>query len=269
MDNQLFRTIYDFNRKSQQFPDRVHKLSPISIEKIESPKNVIDVHKASSPPDPIVEGSGSAIKVSRNLIGRTVSVSSTATQLVDVSYPRIILITNPSGPDSLSQTSTAYSGTVAADGNSQSSAVSVKNAVQVHSFINITAITGNWDFVLQTYDSVNATWADSQTLVSAAATTGSRYFFIGSNAVAEKVSFRWIQNVGATSLTFSIIVVMKFYEQFLPSGLSQTVYIGDKGVTTVSGYPILGGQEKQFILTQGSDLWGISNNPVDLRIFSL
>lgn len=255
MDNDFLRNVFTLPRNTRTLnPDfaqslPLHKIAPLPTEEPEEP--------------------GNAIKISRNLIGRTVQVTSTATQLVDVTYPRVVLITNPAVADTLSQTSTAYSGIANASGNSQTTPIDVRNSIQVHAFLNVTAIAGNWDFILQTYDSVNNTWADSQTLVAGLAATGDKYYYIGSNAIAEKIAFRWIQNVGATSITFSIITVEKFYENFIPDGLSQTVYIGARGVTTVSGYPILGGQEKQFILAEGLELWGISNVAVNLRIFSL
>ena len=211
---------------------------------------------------------GNAIYLTRNLNGRTVTITTTPTLLVDSSYAWPYLILNPSKTVGLTTTVTGFSGTVVAAGNTQASPIGVSGFYAAHYHLNVTAVTGTWDLVAQSYDSISLQWMDTQTIFAGVAATGQYYASVGTLGIATDLTFRW-NPTAAGSLTFSLAAVLKGGLGGSSAGLANVAYLGGPGVSTVSGYPLLESQQQQFIIGQGVQLWGVAAVSIDVRIFML
>lgn len=217
----------------------------------------------------LFQGSGNAIYVGRSFSGYTVLVNTTPTLIIPAGFSRLYLLLNPSTSTGLTTSTTGYAASAMASGNSQASPISVGGYEFVHAFLHVSAISGTWDFGAQVYDPLAATWANSQTLFSAVTATGNYYAYLGSLGVATDLAFFWT-NIVAGAVTFQIDITLKSGIGGGTSGLSKVIYLGpNEGVSTVSGYPLLEGQQQQFIMGENVPLWGIGSVPITIRVFVL
>jgi hypothetical protein len=54
------------------------------------------------------------------------------------------------------------------------------------------------------------------------------------------------------------------------AGATQTIFVGGAGVSPVSGYPLLAGQEKPFYLEENVKLYAVTSGAnLDMNIFEL
>lgn len=213
---------------------------------------------------------GDAIYLSRSLMGRVFTITTTPTLLIDASYAWPYLVLNPTKTVGLSTTVTGFSGTVAAAGNSQTTpgSIGVSGFYSVHYHLNVTAVTGTWDIVAQSYDSISLQWMDTQTIFAGIAATGQYYASVGTFGLATDLAFRW-NPTAAGSLTFSLAAVLKGGLGGSSAGLAQVAYLGGPGVTTDTGYPLLEGQKQGFIVGENVQLWAVAGTNLDIRVFML
>lgn len=213
---------------------------------------------------------GDAIYLTRNLQGRTFTVGTTPILLIDSTFAWPYLILNPSKTTGLTTTVTGFSGTVNAAGNSQTTPgpIGVSGFYAAHFQLDVTAVTGTWDIIQQSYDSISAKWFDVQTIYAGVASTGSYYASVGTMGIGTDLAFRW-NPTAAGSLTFSLSVILKGGLGGSSAGLAQVVYLGGQGVTTTSGYPLLEGHKQAFIVPEGVQLWAVAGTNVDIRVFML
>ena len=213
---------------------------------------------------------GDAIYLSRNLQGRVFTVTTTPTLLIDSAFAWPYLILNPSKTTGLTTTVTGFSGTVVAAGNSQVTpgSIGVSGFYAGHYQLDVTAVTGTWDIIAQSYDVISAKWFDTQTIFAGVAATGQYYASVGTLGIATDLAFRW-NPTAAGSLTFSLAAVLKGGLGGSSAGLAQVVYLGSQGVTTTSGFPLLEGQKQPFIIPEGVQLWGVAGTNIDIRVFML
>jgi hypothetical protein len=213
---------------------------------------------------------GEAIYLSRGFQGRSVVVGATATliQRSEYSYPYLIL--NPSRSAGLTNSFLISSGNVVAAGNTQATPIGVANFLDLHFHLIVTAIAGTWDFIMQSRDPITGLWADVQTVFAAIVGPAANYYaFVGSLGVVVDMAFRW-NPVAPGNVTFSLSGTLKEGTAGSSAGLAQTVFLGgNEGVSLVSGYPLLEGQEKAFIIGEGVELWGIAATPVTINVFEL
>ncbi len=213
---------------------------------------------------------GDAIYLTRNLQGRTITVGTTPVMLVDSAFAWPYLVLNPSKTTGLTTTVTGFSGTVNAAGNSQTTpgSIGVSGFYAAHFQLDVTAVTGTWDIIQQSYDSISAKWFDVQTIYAGVTAIGSYYTSVGTMGITTDLAFRWNPTV-AGSLTFSLAAVLKGGLGGSSVGLAQVVYLGGNGVTTTSGFPLLEGQKQAFIVPEGVQLLGVSGTNIDIRVFML
>lgn len=211
---------------------------------------------------------GDAIYLTRNLQGRTITITTIPTLLVDSAYAWPYLVLNPSKTTGLTTTVTGFSGTVVAAGNSQATSIGVSGFYAAHYQLDVTAVTGTWDIIAQSYDAISAKWFDTQTIFAGVAATGSYYASAGTLGIATDLAFRW-NPTAAGSLTFSLAAVLKGGLGGSSAGLAQVVYLGGSGVTTTSGFPLLESQKQSFIIPEGVQLWGVATTNIDIRVFML
>lgn len=124
-------------------------------------------------------------------------------------------------------------------------------------------------FDLQTLDPVDGvTWITAQTVFSLTA-TGNVYANVGGLGI--DVDARILVTVPAgTNITFDMGFILKDGLQGTSAGATQTIFIGGAGVSSVSGYPLLAGQEKPFYLEENVKLYAVTSGPsLAMNIFEL
>jgi hypothetical protein len=225
----------------------------------------------------------SAIYMGRNCITRFVPVGLVPVLIHDAYRPSNIMITNPSplgfgGNPAFSGFVTNQVGVVA-NGNSWAAPVGVGNFMQMHLFLEITAIAAGttWSFYNEVQNPMTLNWADSQALL-AGVTPAIVATWTNANFYATPITFgigvqfalRWTLDAGAGAISFSVSYTLKMSLAGSSAGISQVVYIGsNNGVTPTHGYPILENSEKVFQVDEGDQIWGVGLSPVVLRVIEL
>jgi len=224
----------------------------------------------STPPEYL----GPSIFVGKGLLGRVVTILTTPVLIVRSEYAWPYIILNPFNPlssgDSLLSQTIKASGTETASGNTQSTPIVVRNYRNVHFHLDVTAVTGTWDFYAQTLDLVSNNWADSQRIFSAITGTGTYYANVGTFGIVDQIAVRW-DEVAAGSITFSLSAQLKDnIVSGASSGVDRTIYIGpNDSISTVSAYPILEGGEKMLVVGENVEIWGVAGTTVDIRVFEV
>lgn len=207
----------------------------------------------------------------RGLVGTSVTVDTTPTLIIRSVFNRGYIILNPSTIVGTTSTGTILaSASRATTGNTQATALSVSNYRDLHLFLDVTAVPGagaTLDIFSQALDPVSAKYADIQNIFPAITATGTYYANIGSLGLVTDFAIRWA--ISAGNFTFSIGFALKEGLPGTSNGLSKTIYLGNSGVSTVSGFPILEGQSRSFYARENTELWAVASAELDLRIFEL
>lgn len=211
--------------------------------------------------------------ISKAFIGKVVTVGTSPTLLID-SYRKgsAYTLINPTGA-----VGTTISVPVLPVGTLLSSAdivknsnnISVSNYDSARIFLDITAIdaTGNIEVIVQSMDVLSGKYVDIQSIFNVNS-VGTYYTNIGGMGVDTDLRLRWIiTGTGTITVTGSVACVLKEgLGGTATSGGSQTLYIGNEGVSTNSAFAILEGQTRDFYVRENIKIYGISTTPVDIRI---
>ena len=215
----------------------------------------------------------STMVLSRGLIGRNITVTTTPQMVIDAQFLRGYILLNPNELTGATAAGTllasASRGTATADLTGNSGTLGVANYLDGHFFVSITAISGGAavTVTLQALDPASGSWFDIQTLVSGVLVTGNTYSYVGAVGTATDLRVSW--SITAGDATFSVGYVLKNGLIGTSSGLSQTIYIGGPEVSVVSGFPLLNGQSERFFLKENVQLWAVANATLPMKIFEL
>ena len=211
--------------------------------------------------------------ITRGVVGRTVSVSTTATQIIQSQFPKGYIILNPATLLGFTSTGTILASAArTASGNTQSTSLGVANFRDMHLFLDITAVSGTsptLEIVSQAKDPVSGNWAGVNTIWSGLNSAQTAYANIAGLGLASDFAISWVVGGTTPSFTFSLGYVVKDGLPGTAAGVNKTVYLGDRGVTTTSGFPLLEGQSRSFVVTENTDLWAVASSSLELRIFEL
>jgi hypothetical protein len=204
--------------------------------------------------------------ISRDMMGEVITIGTTPTLIKQPSYAQKFLMLNPHNSQPIVATGLTPI-TAGAAGNSIVNPVKVGGSEVVHIFLNVTAITAAdlWNFDMLSYDSLSGGWAD---VLQAFANIGAvgTYGITTTIGIADSIAFSWNPPVApGGTVTFSINIVKQGASENVD--LSDAIFIGGSGVTTISGYPIPKGHEKKFVLGEGVALYGIAYANTDIRLF--
>ncbi len=209
----------------------------------------------------------------RGLLGRIVVVTDTPQLIVNQQEEegRGYLLLNPAGVVGLTAQGTLLSTqTVVGLNTVTSGTLGVANYNTGRFFIvaTFTAGAGPVTFDLQSQDPVTGTFITSQTIASLVA-TGNVYVDVGTLGL--DVNLRMLVTVPVgTTITFSVGFVLKDGLEGTSSGTAQTIFIGGAGVSPVSGYPLLSGQEKPFYIEENVSLYAVTaGTSLNMNIFEL
>ncbi len=212
---------------------------------------------------------GDAIYLSRGFQGRTVTINTTPVLIQRSTFAHPYMILNPSRSVGLTNSFLISSGTKVAAGNTQAAPSGVANFMGLHFFLDVTAVSGTWDFFHQARDPGSGNFADIQTIFAGLTATGTYYAFVGALGVPVDIAVRWNPTI-AGSITFTLTGVLKEGTIGSAGGLSQTVYLGaDQNVAVGFGFPILEGQKYTFVLGENIELWGVAEVSVTVNVFEL
>lgn len=215
-----------------------------------------------------------AVPLGRNTQGNAISVGTTPTLLLKESYNRPVLILNTAFQTGIGTgvgtAATALSANVLASTTTQATPINVASYDLMHLFLTITGIAGTWDIYAQAQDSITSNWYDAQKVFGPLTAIGdSGYSTFGPVGMAENLAFRF-NAVAAGNINCTLSYLIKGSSG---SGLVASIgvaYIGTGGsINTVSGYPILAGSSKVFILEEGTELWAVSDQSITVKTFLL
>lgn len=209
----------------------------------------------------------------RGLIGRVVSVTSSPSLVINQSEVggRGFLLLNPAGVVGLTAKGSLLGSTTLVGATSlQTGSLGVANYKTARLFFNVTfgAGAGPVTFDIQTLDPVSGTvWIISQTETFVA--TGTRYVDLGTLGVDTDFAVT-ITVPGGTTITTTIGFVLKDGLDGTSAGVTQTIFIGQAGVSSTSGYPLLSGKEKPLYIMENVQLYAVTAGPtLSMNIFEL
>lgn len=214
------------------------------------------------------------VPLSRNNQGNSHAVTTSASLLLKESYSRPVLVLNTvfqlGQGTGVGTAATAWAGTAIAAITTQATPISVAAYNLMHLFLTITAIAGTWDIYTQAKDAITGNWYDSQKVYDGLTATGhSGYACLGPVGIAEYLAFRF-DPVAAGSLTATLSYLIK---DSTGTGLVESIgvcYCGTgSSVNPISGYPILAGKDRVFLLEEGTELWAISDQSITVKTFLL
>jgi hypothetical protein len=177
---------------------------------------------------------------------------------------------NPAGVIGLTAKGTLLASTnLVGNTTLQTGSLGVANYKTARLFFNVVFNVGAGPvtFDIQSLDPVTNTWFTTQTEVFAA--TGTRYVDLGTLGVDTDFAVTVTVPVG-TTITTSIGFVLKDGLEGTSAGVTQTIFVGSSGVSSVAGYPLLSGQDKSFYLTENVKLYAVTAGPtLSMNIFEL
>lgn len=197
----------------------------------------------------------------------TVTVGTTPTRILPPNKtPRGYLFLNPSQTvNGITTNSTMFASASRGVGTVTSLEVNVQAFRTSRFFLNITVSPTTLQVNLQSRDPLTLTWATVQTdIFSAVVATGTYYIDTGEIGTDDTVR---LQTVSTGTGTWSIAMVSK--EAYGGTVSPPGIFLGNGNVTTAIGYPILGGQEKRFLLMDNTPLFGVALVATSLSIFQL
>lgn len=208
----------------------------------------------------------------RGLIGRVVTVTSIPQLIIQAQEPRGYLLLNPAGVVGLTAQGTVFSSTTLVGATTLASgSLGVANYKTGRFTVVATfgAGAGPVTFDLQTLDPVDGTtWITVQTIFSLTA-TGNAYANVGDLGIDVDARIFVTVPVG-TTITFTMGFVLKDGLEGTSAGATQTIFIGQSGVSSVSGYPILAGHEKPLYFMENVSLYAVTAGPsLAMNIFEL
>lgn len=197
----------------------------------------------------------------------TVTVGTIPTRILPPNKtPRGYLFLNPSQTvNGITTNTTMFASASRGAGTVTSLELNVQAFRTSRFFLNITVAPTTLVVNLQTRDPLTLNWATAQTdIFSGVVAIGTYYVDTGEIGTDDTVR---LQTVSTGTGTWSLSLVSK--EAYGGTVSPPGIFLGNGNVTTAIGYPILGGQEKRFLLMDNTPLFGVALVATPLSIFQL
>ena len=200
---------------------------------------------------------GDALPLTRSLICRNYTVTTTRQRLIRTTHDWPYLISNPQRARGLAEAvNTSGVTTVQV---ARAFPYSTQNYEHAHLFFTVTAITGTWDLSLQSYDTATAQYFTTQVLSAGMTTTAnSQYFLLGPRSLSGFIAFL-LNPTAAGTLSYTFSLLFTNGNGVGLTGTSDIVYLGGPNVTTSTGFPLLPDTSRAFAIKGNVDLWAISS----------
>lgn len=180
--------------------------------------------------------------------------------------PRGYLFLNPSQTvNGITTDTTMFASASRGAGTVTSVEVNVQAFRTSRFFLNITVAPTTLQVNLQTRDPLSLNWATAQTDIFFGV-VGVGTYYVDTGEIGTD-GFVRLQTVSTGTGTWSIAMTSK--EAYGGTVSPPGVFLGNGNVTTAIGYPILGGQEKRFLLMDNTPLFGVALVATPLSIFQL
>lgn len=212
------------------------------------------------------------VTLRRGLIGRIEEITSTPKLIINQQEigGRGYLLLNPAGVVGLTAKGTLLASTNLVGATTlQTGSLGVANYKTARLFFNVDFLAGAGPvtFEIQTLDPVSGLWFTSQTESFNA--DANRYVDIGALGVDTDLAITITVPVG-TTITTSIGFVLKDGLEGTSAGVTQTIFVGSSGVSSVAGYPLLSGKERALYLMENVQLYAVTAGPtLSMNIFEL
>jgi len=197
----------------------------------------------------------------------SVTVGTTPTQILAPNKtPRGYLFLNPSQTvNGITTDTTMFASASRGAGTVTSTEVNVQAFRTSRFFLNVTVSPTTLVVNLQTRDPLTLNWATAQSdIFSSVVATGTYYVDTGEIGTDDFVR---LQTVSTGTGTWSLAMISK--EAYGGTVSPPGIFLGNANVSTAFGYPILGGQEKRFLLMDNTPLYGVALVATPLSIFQL
>jgi hypothetical protein len=217
------------------------------------------------------------IPITKAFTGLTVNIGTTPTLVVTPDSRKTYLILNPAlaitsatTDESIILASTLLSATTATD------PINVAGVEDVHIHFGFEGLSGSWSCYLQVKDPITGTYANAQKIFDTddpevTIAGGPFYAYVGSLGIASTIRFNFVLDSGPGGMNVNLSITRKKNVGSLDitEGVPLTIFFGNSGVTTSSGYPLLEGEERFFVIDQNVSLYGIAEAAVALKLFLL
>jgi len=222
-----------------------------------------------------VRNMSSTIILETGLVNRQIAIGTTPIQVVDGRVTRGYIFLNPTPTAGLTSTGTLLASALragGASGNTQATAVGVASYRTARLFLDISATGGGVVTVnAQSQDPISLNWATVPSLTDvfgSPSAVGTYYVDLGEIGVDRSFAVSWDVSAAGSS-TFSLGYVLKDGLAGGSTGLSNTIYLGPEGVSSISGFPLLEGQSLPFYFRSNVKLYAVSLSSTTLSIFDL
>jgi len=207
------------------------------------------------------------ITFTRNLKTEIITVSTTASKILEPPHPTCYYIVNPGSVWGVLTNVVLFEGTTDTAGSTQSTPLTVSDYSNAHLHITVTSISGTWEFIQQSRSPYTNEWADVQVLGSIDS-PGAYYFYIGNRGICKQFALAW-EPTTSGSITFTAVMSFKEEISWRPYGIYRAIYLGDKTVTPETGIPIFEGQSLTIFPEPDIEIWAIAYADSYIQVFWL
>lgn len=198
----------------------------------------------------------------------SVLIGTKATQILPPNKdPRGYLFLNPSQTvTGITTTTNMLIPAVRGAGTVTSAPINVQTFRTSRFFLNITAAPATLSINILTQDPQSGLFAVAQTNIFAGVVgIGTYYVDAGEIGTDNIIEIQAVVTGAANNFSVTMISKEAYGATVAPPG----VFLGNANVTTAIGYPILGGQEKKFLLLDNTPLFGVALAATTLSVFQL
>ena len=207
--------------------------------------------------------------ITQGITARSVTIASTPTLVIRAPRDRAYTIINPTASIGLTTSAILMNPTaIAVAGNTQATPLGVANYDSLHLFLSVASASGLiLNVISQVRSPINNGWIDVQDVYPSNITGNSEFYFnLGNFGIVGEFAVRWTIT---GSCVLAVGYTLKGGLGGSSGGISNTIYLGNSGVTIQSGYPILEGQWRDFYLAENAELWAVSLNTIIVNVIEL
>lgn len=203
--------------------------------------------------------------ITTGFTSRVVAIGTTPTLIVSATRDRAYTIINPTPAVGLTTTATFFNSAISVAGNSQLVPVGVSNYDTMHFFASVTNAVGlTLNLIYQVQSPINGNWIDVQDIVPAGITSnGDIYAGLGSFGIVTGFAVRWTI-VGSCKLSMGY--ALKGGLGGSSQGSINTVFLGNRGVNSTTGFPLLEGLSRDYSFLENAEMYGIANQNVNINV---
>lgn len=213
--------------------------------------------------------------IGRTITPRTYTIGTSAVQIIKATDPKGYIILNPSRTAGFTTSGViladaSYAGL--ATGNTQATSIGVANYDRAMLYLTIPATSAGATVKIDimTQDNVSGAWATAQADIFGSPTAAGTYYAnIGNIGVDTALAIKY--TIGAAGAEFSLNYTLKDGLPGSAAGVNKTVYLGNQGVSSVSGFDLLEGQKFEKFFLANAELWAVSGVTagVTIKVFEM